>query len=809
MGESPRWGYATAFVAVALAWLVLSSPWLSGAVTIPYDAKAHFQAQVQFLANALHSGESPFWTHNVFAGSPQIADPQSLIFSPAIILAYFEVAPSFREVDALVLAFLGVGALSIVMFFKDRGWHPAGAAVAALALAFGASAAWRVQHIKQVQSFALLAVSLWLLARALDRPSSGWRSWGSWAYGAAAGLFAGLMVAEPDQVALLGCYLLAGYVFHHWASGPGRWRAVTSSVRPLAAGTLVGSLVAGAPILLTWLFVESSNRPEVVFDTAGQGSLHPASLLTALVGDLYGALNPKVPYWGPASPAWNADKLQLAQNMGQVYAGALPIVAILTYGLTRGLLWAREIRFFTIGLIAMVIYALGWYTPIFHYFYEYAPGVKMFRRPADATFEIGGLMAILGGYVIHRRLTGTMPAAGRWTHAAEAAILAAGFLVSAAIAIRFGQLGAAATPILVSLGFTVGAVTLLLGVKRYRLTHQPVIVAAFTLFMTVDLWANNGPNESTALPPAKYDILLPDCKNPTIRFLKARLRERLPSARRDRVELVGMGFEWPNAALVHDFDHVLGYNPLRLAEITEAAGAEDTVAEPNQRRFTPLFPSYRSRLADLLGLRYIVSSVPVERIDRKLQPGDLGLVQRTADAYIYENPRALPRAMFVAQWRKADFEQLTKDGQWPDFDPTTTVLLEDEPPTDNGAAPPSSAGGAAAEADPASRTDASKRPQASRARIRLYENTVVELDVEAATDGFALLNDAWHPWWFATVDGAPVDILRANVLFRAVPVKAGRHLVRFEFRPLSGAIVELEDALLNAREEAPPKPMVR
>src|SRR4029078_10028757 len=44
-----------------LAWLLLSSPWLSGAVTIPYDAKALFQAQLQFLANALHSGQSPFW----------------------------------------------------------------------------------------------------------------------------------------------------------------------------------------------------------------------------------------------------------------------------------------------------------------------------------------------------------------------------------------------------------------------------------------------------------------------------------------------------------------------------------------------------------------------------------------------------------------------------------------------------------------------------------------------------------------------------------------------------------------------------
>src|SRR5881227_2562301 len=58
-----------ALLFVALAW-----PWLSGAVTIPWDAKSQFQPQLQFLARAIHAGESPFWTPNVFSGSPQIAD---------------------------------------------------------------------------------------------------------------------------------------------------------------------------------------------------------------------------------------------------------------------------------------------------------------------------------------------------------------------------------------------------------------------------------------------------------------------------------------------------------------------------------------------------------------------------------------------------------------------------------------------------------------------------------------------------------------------------------------------------------------
>ena len=80
--------------------LAFAYPWLSGQVTIPWDAKAHFHPQFVFLAHALHNGQSPFWTPNVFAGMPQIADPQSLIFSPFFLLAAALSAGGAGVVDA-------------------------------------------------------------------------------------------------------------------------------------------------------------------------------------------------------------------------------------------------------------------------------------------------------------------------------------------------------------------------------------------------------------------------------------------------------------------------------------------------------------------------------------------------------------------------------------------------------------------------------------------------------------------------------------------------------------------------------------
>jgi uncharacterized membrane protein YfhO len=50
----------------------------------------------------------------------------------------------------------------------------------------------------------------------------------------------------------------------------------------------------------------------------------------------------------------------------------------------------------------------------------------------------------------------------------------------------------------------------------------------------------------------------------------------------------------------------------------------------------------------------------------------------------------------------------------------------------------------------------------------------------------------WQPWWFATMDGVDIPIERANVLFRAVAVPAGRHNIVFSFEPVRGAVAQLK-----------------
>jgi hypothetical protein len=302
------------------------------------------------------------------------------------------------------------------------------------------------------------------------------------------------------------------------------------------------------------------------------------------------------------------------------------------------------------------------------------------------------------------------------------------------------------------------------------------VLGAFTIF---DLAWNNAPNESTGLPPSLYAALKPDGNDETVALLKTKLAETAGADRRDRVELIGIAYHWPDVALAQGFDHLFGHNPLRLRDFARATGVGDTVATPQQRAFAPLFPSYRSIMADLCGVRFIATGVPVEQIDRSLRPGDLNFVARTKDAYVYENPRALPRVMVVPDYQTADFDTLLGTG-WPDVDPLRTVLLE-EPPI----MPPRSGDARAA---------------AGTARIVRYANTEVDVEAEAPDGGFLVLNDVWHPWWRAEVDGRSARILKANVLFRAVPLRPGIHRVHFAFRPLQGAWEELRERIGGVTE---------
>jgi hypothetical protein len=746
-----------------IGWLILSWPWLSGQFTIPWDAKAHFYPQFAMLARVLQNGNLPYWNPYIFAGTPQISDPQSLIFSlPHFLVALFNHSPSLVVFDAISFVMLGLGGLAILAYFHDKRWHWLGGLVAALAFSHGGSAAWRIQHTGQVLSLCWFVITFWMLNRALRHNSL--------MAGACSGLFAAMMVLGRDQIALLGLYFLIIKVLFHYGLSDDRMTALRKSLPPLAAGSVVGALIVTLPLLMTWLFAESSNRPMIDYEGAGRGSLHPAALMTLLVSNLYGVDGPLTDYWGPPSKVWGNLDLYIARNMSALYMGLLPVMAIVMIGIGRKALLSRVAWPLITCFVLAILYSLGRYSPLFDLFYH-LPGTDLFRRPADATFYIGVFGALLGGYCLSRALSGTLVSVQPVLFKASMIFMLVWMLGAIGLAFAKGQWQVAHGPVLIACLFLLGA-QILTARAIERRGHPVVMIAFVSLFMLVDLGVNNGPNESTALPPADFEVLTPQSQNPTLKAIKQQLAKNAAPDHRDRVEIIGLGFHWPNASMVHRLDNTLGYNPLRLQRTVAATGAEDHSALISQKEFSKLMPSYQSLLADMLGLRLIVSSVPLKELDPKAVLSDFPLLEKTNEAYIYENPRAFPRAMIVPSAISADQDKLIATGEWPaGFDPKKQVILS----PDQAASIPTGGDGSV--------------------RLRIYGTRHSVMDVSAPQGGILVLYDMWHPWWRVYIDEEEQPLLRANGLFRAVVLKPGRHHVRFVMHPIDGALSELKSLL--------------
>ncbi|MCY4525934.1 MAG: hypothetical protein OXB89_04940, partial [Anaerolineaceae bacterium] len=148
------------------------------------------------------------------------------------------------------------------------------------------------------------------------------------------------------------------------------------------------------------------------------------------------------------------------------------------------------------------------------------------------------------------------------------------------------------------------------------------------------------------------------------------------------------------------------------------------------------------------------------------------------DVKVYANDDVLPRAFLVsAAFYEPDHESALARLGDPLFDATRVGVINtripDLPP------PPSTVQHVDLPADPGS------------ARITRYTATEIDLVVDSAAAAWLVISDAWYPGWEATLDGQPAPLLRANLMFRAIPVLPGTSEVTLRYQPvwLPGALL--------------------
>ena len=142
-------------------------------------------------------------------------------------------------------------------------------------------------------------------------------------------------------------------------------------------------------------------------------------------------------------------------------------------------------------------------------------------------------------------------------------------------------------------------------------------------------------------------------------------------------------------------------------------------------------------------------------------------VEDIGETVVYENLRAMPCVWMVPEVVTLTPQEVLRaiqTSQLPDgriYDPAQLALVE-EPLT----------------------LQAPKR-ETGTAHVVHISDTHLDVHTISPTPSFLVLSDAHYPGWEVTIDGVATHVFRTNYVLRGVMVPAGRHVVRFAFRPRS------------------------
>jgi hypothetical protein len=282
---------------------------------------------------------------------------------------------------------------------------------------------------------------------------------------------------------------------------------------------------------------------------------------------------------------------------------------------------------------------------------------------------------------------------------------------------------------------------------------------------------------SVLRPPS---AVLGGSPSPAVQYLRARLATG--DARMIGLPLQ-LGYPWtPMLFDLPDFRNVSALTVRRYLEYLQATSPK--IGDLT----TQVIPVTSSPLLDLAAVRYVV--VPARSFSDKVDALLLTLPARPAEddpnmpvvyedefVVVHENRAALPRIRIVHRVEQLPGEDAAR--KWAEAVGARTqhatelgfadmVILE--PGAHDIPAPPGAGERSATE---------SVRLLSNRDPDRL----LIEAHLE--TPGFVVIADTYYPGWNAWVDGVPVPIYPANLLFRAVPVPAGTHTLDLRYEPNS------------------------
>ncbi|MCC6705904.1 MAG: YfhO family protein [Thermomicrobiales bacterium] len=744
--ESDRAGALGVLAITLIASLVL----FSGGTVIGQDSATQFYPWYTYLGERLSDLSLPGWNPYQFAGAPFAGDPQSgwMYFPAMVIFTVFSIAlaaPLF-VVFHLALAGAGTYVLSRLLGIGAGGALVAAAAYELTSPVFARS----VCCPAQIEVGAWMPMALVGAEIAFRNRHWAWRMIGWTIGGLALSQALGAWLGQGSYYYLL---ILAAYIAYRSLTRhtvPWRDRFICAVTTGLPIG-LIGAGIAAAGILPRFLYVERSSVAGGEYDGASSWASTIGGVTPGMAWDHM--LDATLYYPGAAALALTMAGVVLARRR---FASTF---------------------FACLGGAAMLL-AMPWNTPLHWLMFTLLPKFEELHNHWPERVAIVSYLAIamLAGMAVE--------SLRRDNITRRRFVIAFGIPIGGMLILAMAN---APIPFVTLLAITATLILVWLKYQPNAPVTRPWLPYLMAAVIAIDLIASFTTVQAKAPYGGFHRVDVGSFFAPTgaSEFLEERMKTEpgryigFDPAKRvfaDGYEvLYRYQFADPetvsilvnNRGVLYGIEDVQGYNPVQPRRFVEYLialnGAEQEYHDANISA-----AGLESPLFDLLNVRYIVipARYDADRADLAELEATFPVIYRDLDAIVLENPNAFPRAWLTHEVRQESAEEALRLLAAGEVDPAVTTLVEGEPPVLGSL--------------PANAEDAIVFTERSPDRI--------EVTVTTAADGLLVLSEPYDRGWNAYVDGEEVEILRANHLFRAVPVPAGKSVVEFRYEPIETRI---------------------
>jgi hypothetical protein len=396
------------------------------------------------------------------------------------------------------------------------------------------------------------------------------------------------------------------------------------------------------------------------------------------------------------------------------------------------------------ALIALVV-GFGERSPLYHLLYNIMPGAGVFRGQERSAYLFANGLAILAGIgasslVMDVEHAERIRRVLRYSLIAILAMTGFTFVLWLAASDSFSEISIFARAALIAIPTYIIFSQVFKNPSRvvYGLLAALVIIDLFAVNMdNRSLFATIPPTEELSFtPPTLVTQALEDTDTPF----------RVDGNYRD---LYG------NYATLYGLMDIRGISPLFLE-------GPHTLIQTNQ----PVNPT----AWEIFAVRYVFTDwneLPVSSEVVLNAPDRFGM----ANLHHLSNPRPFAWLVYNAAFVGSDDETYTLLAD-PNFSARQSVILNRDPNI----------------------VLSGTRPETADAQVTAFAPESFSIAVNTSEDAILTIANPDYPGWHATVDGQPVEILRAYGATVALPVNAGQHTVEFIYDPLTyrvGSIISL------------------